>query len=43
MMDLMYELPNHKKDGTRESFTVTKDFVREKLEKVDYVRLQQAV
>ena len=43
MMDLMFELPNHKKTGAPQKFTVTKEFAREKLEKADFVRLQNAV
>ena len=43
MTDLMFELPNRKQTGTVKPFTVTKDYVREKLEKVDYVRLKNAV
>ena len=43
MMDLMFELPNHKKTGTPRKFTVTKEFAREKLEKADFTRLQNAV
>ena len=43
MMDLMFELPNHKKTGAPQKFTVTKEFAREKLEKADFVRLQNAI
>lgn len=43
MTDLMFELPNHKKEGKQKPFTITKEYVREKLENVDFVRLQQAV
>ena len=43
MMDLMFELPNHKKTGAPQRFTVTKEFAREKLEKADFVRLQNAI
>jgi ATP-dependent Clp protease ATP-binding subunit ClpX len=43
MMDLMFEIPSHKKTGTPQTFTVTKDFVRQKLEKADFVRIQNAV
>jgi ATP-dependent Clp protease ATP-binding subunit ClpX len=43
MMDLMFELPNHKKTGAQQKFTVTKEFAREKLEKADFVRLQNAI
>ncbi len=43
MTDLMYELPNHKQTGKQQSFTVTRDYARLKLEKADYVRLKQAM
>ena len=44
MMDVMYELPNHKQIGTApQPFTVTKAFAQEKLEKVDLYRLKNAV
>jgi len=43
MTDLMFELPNKKKMGTQQVFTVTKDYARQKLEKADYVRLRNAV
>ena len=44
MMDIMYELPNHKQIGTApQPFTVTKAFAQEKLEKVDLYRLKNAV
>jgi len=43
MADLMFELPNKKQMGTRQVFTVTKEYAREKLEKADYVRLKHAV
>ena len=44
MMDVMYELPNHKRVGTApQPFTVTKVFAQEKLEKVDLYRLKNAV
>ncbi len=43
MADLMYELPNKKHMGTRQVFTVTRDYAREKLDKADYVRLKNAV
>ena len=43
MTDIMFELPNHKKDGTRQTFTVTKQYAQEKLEKVDLYRLKNAV
>ena len=44
MMDIMYELPNHKRVGTvPQTFTVTKAFAQEKLEKADLYRLKNAV
>ena len=44
MMDVMYELPNHKQVGSApQPFTVTKAFAQEKLEKVDLYRLKNAV
>ena len=43
MMDLMFELPNHKKTGEPRKFTITKEFAREKLDKADFTRLQNAV
>jgi ATP-dependent Clp protease ATP-binding subunit ClpX len=43
MTDLMFELPNHKKLGTTQSFTVTKDFVEQKLGVEKLVRLKNAV
>jgi len=43
MTDLMFELPSHKKVGERQSFTVTKQYAQEKLEKENLYRLQKAV
>ena len=43
MTDLMFDLPNRKQMGTLIPFKVTKDYAREKLEKADYVRLNNAV
>ena len=43
MMDIMFELPNHKNLGTQQNFTVTREYAREKLEKADYIRLKHAV
>ena len=43
MTDLMFELPNHKQVGKQQTFTVTREYAREKLEKADYVRLKQAM
>ena len=42
MTDLMFELPNHKKEGNS-SFTVTKTYAQDKLEQADLVRLENAV
>ncbi|MBO4690733.1 MAG: ATP-dependent Clp protease ATP-binding subunit ClpX, partial [Paludibacteraceae bacterium] len=43
MMDLMFDLPSHKKDNALQTFTVTKEYAKEKLEKVDLGRLKNAV
>ena len=43
MADLMFEMPNHKKTETTRSFTVTKTFAQEKLERADLYRLKNAV
>ena len=43
MTDLMFELPSHKKLGERQSFTVTKQYAQDKLEKENLYRLQKAV
>lgn len=43
MMDLMYDMPNHRKVGATQTFTVTKEFARQKLEKADLCRLKNAV
>ncbi len=43
MTDLMFELPNHKQIGKQQSFTLTREYAREKLEKADYIRLKQAM
>ena len=42
MNDLMYDLPSHKKIGESKSFTVTKAFVQEKLDRARLTRLQKA-
>ena len=42
MTDLMYEIPNKKKVGPQ-SFTVTKEYARQKLERADLYRLKNAV
>ena len=43
MMDLMFDLPSHKTENTLQTFTVTKEYAKEKLEKVDLGRLKNAV
>jgi len=43
MTDIMFELPTHKQVGTSQSFTVTKKYAQEKLERTDLYRLQNAV
>ena len=43
MTDIMFELPTHKQTGTSQSFTVTKKYAQEKLERTDLYRLQNAV
>ena len=43
MTDVMFELPTHKQEGTSQSFTVTKKYAQEKLERTDLYRLQNAV
>ena len=43
MTDLMFELPNHKKIGKTQNFTVTKAYVEEKLGVEKLVRLKNAV
>ena len=42
MTDLMFELPNHKKVGPQ-TFTVTKEYAQQKLERADLVRMKNAV
>ena len=42
MTDLMFDLPSHKKIGASKSFTVTKAFVQEKLDRARLTRLQKA-
>ena len=42
MADLMYELPNHKQIGQHQSFTVTKEYAREKLKTERLVQLRNA-
>lgn len=43
MMDLMFDLPNHKHTGGTQTFTVTKTFAQQKLEKANLYRLKNAV
>ena len=43
MTDILFELPTHKQTGTSQSFTVTKKYAQEKLERTDLYRLQNAV
>ena len=43
MTDIMFELPTHKQVGASQSFTVTKKYAQEKLERTDLYRLQNAV
>jgi ATP-dependent Clp protease ATP-binding subunit ClpX len=43
MMDIMFELPNHKQIGKQQSFTVTKAYAQEKLDKAELYRLKNAV
>ena len=43
MTDLMYELPNHKTQPGGTSFTITKDYARQKLARADLFRMQNAV
>lgn len=43
MTDLMFELPNKKKLGTTQSFTVTRDYVAQKLGMQKLVQLKNAV
>ena len=43
MTDLMFELPSHKQTGKQQSFTVTKTYTQNKLEKADLNRLKNAV
>jgi len=44
MMDLMFELPTHKKvDKAPTTFTITKEYAQQKLERIDFCRLKNAV
>jgi len=43
MTDIMFELPSKKNIGAPQSFTVTKDYAQEKIEKADLYRLKNAV
>ena len=42
MTDLMYEMPNHKKLGQQQSFTVTKEYAAQKLRTEKLVQLKNA-
>jgi hypothetical protein len=44
MMDLMFELPTHKKEEkSPKTFTITKAYAQERLERLDFCRLKNAV
>ena len=43
MADLMFEMPNHRRTGGSQTFTVTKAFAQSKLERADLYRLKNAV
>ena len=43
MTDLMFELPNHKHMGTQQTFTITRAYVQQKLEKSKLIQLKNAV
>ena len=43
MTDLMFELPNKKKLGVSQTFTVTKAYAQQKLSRTEMVRLKNAV
>ena len=43
MTDLMFELPSQKQAGQQQSFTVTKEYAAQKLERAELVRLKNAV
>ena len=44
MMDLMFELPTHKKDSKEpQTFTITKEYAQQRLERLDFYRLKNAV
>jgi len=42
MMDLMFELPGHKQEGTQQHFTVTKEYAEQKLRTEKLVQLKNA-
>ena len=42
MTDLMFEMPNHKKIGQSQSFTITKEYAAEKLQTEKLVQLKNA-
>ena len=43
MTDLMFELPSHKQAGKQQSFTITRSYTQDKLEKADLTRLRNSV
>ena len=43
MTDVMFELPNHKQMGVAQTFTVTKAYAQQKIERADIYRLKNAV
>ena len=43
MTDVMFEMPTRKKVGASQSFTVTKKYAQDKLERTDLYRLQNAI
>ena len=44
MMDLMFELPTQKKDSKEpKTFTITKEYAQQRLERLDFYRLKNAV
>ena len=43
MTDVMFEMPTRKKVGASQSFTVTKKYAQDKLERADLYRLQNAI
>ena len=43
MSDLMFEMPNHKQVGKRQSFTITKEYASQKLGEEKLIQLKNAV